>query len=210
MSATPIKFSGSFLNTELLREFSAKPNRQRGTRIPNLLWLEILTANRATQTLSTSQTATEFRPPRPEHLAELALEIVAREKCLGCQMPDVMEEYINETMIIILSRVPSAGLMFFGYGMEKVPKNDTVRVANSNYYAAIAEGGIMARFRLRSLPTMSRKVRGTNGRPREKLVGRLGGNPLFPLTKKAENAFTIYGKTLEELEFMLFQEREHW
>jgi len=54
------------------------------------------------------------------------------------------EEYINETMIIILSGVPSAELMFFGYGMEKVPKNDTVRVANSNYYAAIAEGGIMA------------------------------------------------------------------
>ncbi|CAG8502652.1 1598_t:CDS:2, partial [Racocetra persica] len=28
--------------------------------------------------------------------------------------------------------------------------------------------------------------------------------------QQEENAFTIFGKTLEELEFMFFQEREHW
>ncbi|CAG8838936.1 35771_t:CDS:2, partial [Racocetra persica] len=27
---------------------------------------------------------------------------------------------------------------------------------------------------------------------------------------KEEHAFTIFGKTLEELKFMFFQEREHW
>jgi hypothetical protein len=59
-----------------------------------------------------------------------------------------MEENINGRMMIILSRVPSVGLMFSGDAMGNTSKNDIVRVVNLNYYAVTAGASIMVMFEL--------------------------------------------------------------
>ncbi|CAG8592557.1 36330_t:CDS:10 [Racocetra persica] len=102
----------------------------------------------------------------PEYLTELTAEIAEMGKCPVVAKKSATGAYINETTIIILSVIPSVGLMFFGYGMAKAPRNDIVQIANSNYYAlhdkkrrrtAPGKSCLRAQFRLQSLPTMSRK-----------------------------------------------------